>query len=236
LIGIRLDNASVASLAFAHPHEVTMSIQRVAVLTVLLAALAAILGSALPALATGGTATPVPPDRATTLAEAPMGARRSSTSVLDGRTVLNAASQPGAETSIESGVSAQAAVGVAPLYEGNAISATRPVCWQNSARSTWGTWPYDQRITDATYWCAIYGSHITYRTSSTSVGGTLCGVGWRSNQLIVGGVGHTFTSFTTRASAGSSCPTTIPWITIHTTHHDDVKRNDRGVTSFVGAR
>ena len=212
-----------------------MSIRRAALLGMLLAALVAILGSALPALAVGGTASPLAPDQATQLAAAPLGAGTSTTSVVDGRTVLDAGSLPGADTSIEPGLSAQAAVGLAPLDEANAISASKPVCWQSSARSTWGTWPYDQRITDTTYWCAVYGSHITYRTSSTSAGGTLCGVGWRSNQLIGGGVGSGFTSFTTRASAGFACPTTIPWITIHTTHHEDVKRTDRGVTSFVGA-
>jgi hypothetical protein len=212
-----------------------MAIRRAALPALFLAVLVAILASALPALATGGTAALLPPDQATALANAPLGAAASATSVVDGRTVLDAGSLPGADTSIESGISAQAAVGLAPLAEGNAISASKPVCWESSARSSWGTWPYDQRITDTAYWCAVYGRHITYRTSSTSAGGTLCGVGWRSNQLIGGGVGSGYTSFTTRASAGFACPTTIPWITIHTTHYEDVKRNDRGVTSVVGA-
>jgi hypothetical protein len=43
------------------------------------------------------------------------------------------------------------------------------------------------------------------------------------------------TFFTNRASAGFACPTVIPWITIHTTHHEDTKRNDRGVSTFVGS-
>ncbi|HEY5694007.1 MAG TPA: hypothetical protein VIR14_05815 [Gaiellaceae bacterium] len=158
----------------------------------------------------------------------------STTSVVDGQTALNAASVSGADTSIESGVSAQAAVGLTQLTEGNIISASRPVCWANSYWHQWGTWPYQQRITDTTYWCAVYASHITYRTSTTTASGTLCGVSWRARQLIAGGVGRGFTYFTNRASAGFSCETVIPWITIHTTHHEDVKRTDRGVTTLVG--
>ena len=113
-------------------------------------------------------------------------------------------------------------------------SATRPVCWANYIWHQWGTWPYQQRVTDTTYWCAVYNSHITYRTSMTTASGTLCGVDWRAGLLIGGGVGPGFTYFTRRASAGFSCQTVIPWITIHTTHHEDVKRNDRGVTTLVG--
>jgi len=143
--------------------------------------------------------------------------------------------KPGADTSIESGVTPQAAVGLAPLIEGNAISATiKPICWANAAWWQWGTWPYQQRITDTTYWCAVYGSHITFRTSNTTASGLLCGVEWRANGVIAGGVGKSFTYFTNRASAGFSCQTVVPWITLHTTHHEDVKRTDKGVTTWVG--
>jgi hypothetical protein len=99
----------------------------------------------------------------------------------------------------------------------------------------WGTWPYQQRITDTTYWCAVYGSHITYRSSTTTASGTLCAVNWRARQLIGGGVGPGFTYFTMRSSAGFACPTVIPWITLHTTHHEDVKRTDKGATTLVGS-
>jgi hypothetical protein len=99
----------------------------------------------------------------------------------------------------------------------------------------WGTWPYQQRITDTTYWCAVYGSHITYRSSTTTASGTLCAVNWRARQLIGGGVGPGFTYFTIRSSAAFACPTLIPWITLHTTHHEDVKRTDKGATTLVGS-
>jgi hypothetical protein len=217
--------------------EVTMSIRRQALLAMLLAAVVAALGTATPARALiEGPPTPLPPDQAQALATSPADVPTgSSTTVVDGRTALNASTTAGAVTSIESGVSPEAAVGILPLNESNAISATRPTCWANAAWHQWGTWPYQQRITDTTYWCAVFGSHITYRTSTTTASGTLCGVAWRSSALVGGGIGPGFTFFTNRASAGFSCPTVIPWIVIHTSHHEDVKRTARGVTSFVGS-
>jgi len=210
-----------------------MSVRRAAHLALLLAAMTAVLGSARPSAAADPT--PLPPDQAQALATAPTDTTGSTTSVVDGQTALNASTLPGSQTSIESGVSAQAAVGLVPLTEGNIVSAMRPVCWANLAWHQWGTWPYQQRITNTAYWCAVYGSHITYRSASTTTSGTLCATNWRQTQLIGGGVGPGFTYFTLRSSAGFSCPTIIPWITIHTSHHEDVKRNDRGVTTFVGS-
>jgi hypothetical protein len=213
-----------------------MSVRRAAVLAVLLAAATAILVSAASGVAAAdATPSALQPDQAQALMSAPADVPGgSSTQSVDGTTALGASSQPGADTSIESGLSPQAAVGLAPLNEGSVISATRPVCWANSAWSQWGTWPYQQRITDTTYWCAVFGSHITYRSSTTTASGTLCGVDWRAHALIGGGVGPGYTYFIVRASAGFSCETAIPWITLHTSHHVDVKRNDRGVTTFAG--
>ena len=209
-----------------------MSGRRAVPLAVLLAAMAATVGST--GRAAAADAAPLPPDQAQALATA-SDTTGSTTSVVDGQTALNASAVAGAQTSIESGVSAQAAVGLVPLTENNILSASRPVCWANAAWHQWGTWPYQQRITNTAYWCAVFGSHITYRSSSTTTSGTLCETNWRQSQLIGGGVGPGFTYFTIRGSAGFSCPTVIPWITIHTTHHEDVKRNDRGVTTFAGS-
>jgi hypothetical protein len=214
-----------------------MFVRRARPLLLLLAAVTAIVCSAVPAGAmVVGSPQPLPPDQATALATATadVPAGSSSTQSVDGATALNASTLPDAETSIEAGVSPQAAVGLTQLNEAS-ISTTRPVCWANAAWHQWGTWPYQQRIIDTTYWCAVYGSHITYRTSTTTASGTLCGVSWRSRALIAGGVGPGFTYFTNRASAGFSCPTVFPWITIHTTHHEDTKRTDTGATSFVGS-
>lgn len=216
-----------------------MSRRRAALLALLLVVVAAILGSAGPAAADLGTPTPLSPDKAQALALATAPADvadGSSTSAVDGGTVLDASAAPDAQTSIEPGISRGAAVGLVPLIEPDsaATTATRASCWANSMWHQWGTWPYQQRVTDTTYWCAIYNKHITYRTSTTTASGLLCGVSWRAGALIAGGVGRGFTYFTNRASAGFSCQTIIPWITLHTTHHLDVKRTDTGRTTQVG--
>ncbi len=221
-----------------------MSIRRPALLAMLVAAVVVILGSAVPALADFGLPGPSPsaPDDAQALATAtasvPSG---SSTTAVDGQTALNASTLPGAATSVEAGVSTQAAVGLAPLNDSDSgtniasVPATRASCWASQAWHQWGTWPYQQRITDSTYWCAVFDKHITYRTSTTTASGLLCGVSWRASALIGGGIGPGFTYFTNRASANFTCQTAVPWIAIHTTHHLDTKRTDRGVTTEVGS-
>ncbi len=214
-----------------------MSVRRAVLLALLLAAVAAIVGSATPARADSGTATPLSPDQAQALATAPADVPDgSSTSAVDGNTVLDASASPDAQTSIEAGISPEAAVGLVPLIEPGtpASAATRASCWANAMWHQWGTWPYQQRVTDTTYWCAILNKHTTYRTSTTTASGTLCGVNWRAMALIDGGIGRGFTYFTNRASAGFSCQTIVPWITLHTTHHVDVKRTDTGLTVQVG--
>jgi hypothetical protein len=220
-----------------------MSLRRPTLLALLLAAVV-ILVWAVPALAADSIPGPSPyaPDDAQALANAtaavPSG---SSTTAVDGQTALNASSLPGADTSAEADISPQAAVGLAPLNDSGdgsyiaSVPATRASCWASQAWHQWGTWPYQQRITDTTYWCAIFDKHITYRTSTTTASGLLCGVGWRAGALIGGGVGPGFTYFTNRASANFVCQTAIPWIAIHTTHHLDTKRTDRGVTTEVGS-
>lgn len=208
-----------------------MSLRRAVSLAMLLVATAAVLATAVPALAADATA--LPPDQAQSLASTGPETSGSTTTAVDGQTALDAAALPGAETSVEAGVSPDAAVGLATLTE-SVLPQTRPVCWANSYWHQWGTWPYQQRITDTTYWCAVYGNHITYRTSTTTASGTLCAISWRAGALIAGGVGPGYHYFTHRASGGFACPTIIPWITIHTSHHEDIKRTDRGVTTLVG--
>lgn len=216
-----------------------MSERRAARVAVLLATVAAMLGLAGPALAMvddpggGGTATLLSPADASTLANAPAPdpSSGSSTSAVDSATALAASSAPGADTFVEGGDSPEAAVGLSLATP----ASLRPICWANAAWHRWGTWPYQQKLIDTTYWCAVYGNHITYRTSSTTASGTFCATGWTASQLIAGGVGPGFTYFTTRSSAGFSCATVIPWIVLHTTHHQDIRRGDKGGTSFVGS-
>jgi hypothetical protein len=213
-----------------------MSLRRLTRLAMLFAAAAAVLGSVVSARAVGGNPAPLPSDQATALATAAADVPSGSlTQSVDGQTALNASTDPAADTVIESDLTPQAAVGVADPTGPSPSPTARPTCWSNSMWHQWGTWPYQQRITDTTYWCAVYNSHITFRTSTTTASGFFCGVDWRTGMLIAGGVGKGFTYFTRRSSAGFSCQTDIPWIAIHTTHHEDVKRTDRGVTTLVGS-
>ena len=206
--------------------------------------IAAFSGAA-PALADDSAAL-LSPDDASALIAAPATTGASGTSAVDASTALAAASSPGAVTSVEPDLTLDEAVGLDPTSTSTSTTAalrfgtsslatisTTPTCWANAYWSRWGTWPYEQKITDTTYWCAIYGSKVTYRTSSVTGSGTLCGVSWRASQLIAGGVG--FPSFTMRSSAGFSCPTIIPWIVLHPTHYLDVRRDSRGGTVMVGS-
>jgi hypothetical protein len=38
-----------------------------------------------------------------------------------------------------------------------------------------------------------------------------------------------------RSSAGWSCATVVPWVTLHPSHYEDVSRNDWGSTAEVGS-
>ena len=162
--------------------------------------------------------TPLPPAEAEALvgaaAEVSSG---SETRAVSPQEALAAATLPGALV-----------VGVAP-----AATAAATACSANAAWHQWGTWPYEQRITDTTYWCAVYGGQITYRSSSVTATGTLCGSNWTASQLISGGIGYSW--FVMRSSAGFSCPTVIPWVTLHPSHYEDIARNAWGSTSEVGS-
>lgn len=197
-----------------------------------------------PALADDAAAL-LSPDDASALIADPGVSGISATSVVDSSTALAAASAPGALTDYASDLTLDQAVGLDPTTSSmtalhSRTSATslagftlvKPKCWSSVYWGRWGTWPYEQKITDTTYWCALYGSRITYRTSSVTGGGTICALSWRASQLIGGGVGYP--TFTMRSSAGFSCPTVIPWIVLHPTHHLDVRRDSRGNTTLLG--
>ena len=127
------------------------------------------------------------------------GARREQlgTRAVSPEEALAAASLPGATVSVTAGLSLEQAVGLAPAAAKPATRAAAPGpsasdasgCAANVASWRWGTWPYDQWINDTTYWCAVYGDHITYRSSSVSAGGTLCGTNSTGSALISGGLG-----------------------------------------------
>jgi hypothetical protein len=215
----------------------------IALAVVLVAAVTALGGAAV--AAADDTPALLSPDAATALAGTPGTPSVSPTVVVDPNTALAAASASGAVTAYESDMTLDEAVGLDPTSSTSSTStASSPstlsigtlsvpkTCWSSSVGDRWGTWPYEQKLTETSYWCAIYGQKVTYLTSSITGGGTICGLSWRASQLISGGVG--FPYFTMRSSAGWSCPTTIPWFVLHPSHYLDVKRNDVGVTAVVG--
>jgi hypothetical protein len=175
-----------------------------------------------------GGARPLPVAEATALAAAG-GSSGSSTWAVSADQALAAASQPDATVSVAPGLSLREAVGLGSTAAVAAEAASG--CAANAAWWQWGTWPYEQRITDTTYWCAVYCDRITYRSSSVTGGGTLCSTNWTGSALISGGIGYSW--FVMRSSAGFSCPTVIPWITLHPSHSLDVSRNAWGNSAIV---
>ena len=105
-------------------------------------------------------------------------------------------------------------------------------CSANRAYRTWGR-ADEQQLSDTTYWCAVFGDHITYYSTTVNATGTLCNTGWTSNQVISGGIGYTW--FVTRSSAGWSCPTVVPWLNLHPSHYMDYSRNAWGNTEYIGS-
>jgi hypothetical protein len=209
--------------------------------TILIAALALLAPGAASAKPAPG-AKPLPVAQAEALAGAPAAVSSGSdTRAVSPQEALAASALPGATVAVAPGLSLQQAVG---LTAADSVSSAEPsltapaaaeytACSANAAWHEWGTWPYEQRITDTTYWCAVYGGHITYRSSSVNGSGTLCGTGWTSSQLISGGIGYSW--FVLRSSAGFSCPTVVPWLTLHPSHYEDIARNSWGSTAEVGS-
>ena len=192
--------------------------RRTALLLVLLLLVTA---AALVPTASAGGPQPLAPGQAQALANAAPAAQTGSvTRPATPQEAAAAAALPGATVST-------------PVQSVAATTAAATSCWATAFWRQWGTWPYEQKITDTTYWCAVYGDHITYISSSVNGTGTLCGTSWTTSQLISGGIGYSW--FVQRSSAGFSCPTAIPWVSLHPSHYTDVSRNDWGSTAEVGS-
>jgi hypothetical protein len=190
-------------------------------------------GAAMAKAPPAGGARPLPPAEATTLAATGVSSGSVTRSV-SADEALAAATRPGATVSVAPGLSLREAVGLgsAGATPSATVAAEAAIgCAANAAWWQWGTWPYEQRITDTTYWCAVYGDHITYRSSSVDGNGTLCSTNWTGSALVSGGIGYSW--FVMRSSAGFACPTVIPWITLHPSHYLDVSRNAWGNSAIV---
>ncbi|HYX89362.1 MAG TPA: hypothetical protein VE753_08335 [Gaiellaceae bacterium] len=134
---------------------------------------------------------------------------------------------------------AAAAARPGAVTEGAVPSARSPVavaadpCWSITGLWTeWGTWPYQQRVTEDRYWCAYsWGGTQYYRSSTVRLGSTLCShnSGWQ--ERISGGNGYTWT--VVRTGGSFSCATTIPWITLHYDRWQDWSCNTWGNCAWV---
>jgi hypothetical protein len=198
-----------------------------------------------PAPVPGPAATPLPLDQAAALVAAAPATAPDALAVqaVSPQQALAAATAPGAAVYVAPGLSLQQAVGARLSAAGlssttasggvaSPASAEAVGCSSVADGGTWGTWPYEQRVSFTVYWCAVYGNHITYYSATTNGGGTLCGVSWTSNQPISGGIPYSWV--VQRGSAGFSCPTVIPWVNLHPSHYLDVSVNAWGSAAEVG--
>jgi hypothetical protein len=168
-----------------------------------------------------GKAKPLDPNEAQALASAPGQSLQTSISPVSKLDALAASTQPGAQIELAPGFATPA----------QAIAAsTGCTAWQSGWG--WGTWPYDQQVYDHTYYCAVTGDHITFRTTTVTTGGTLCGTESRTNWIVSGGIGYFW--MVVHAQARFSCPTVVPWVTLHPTDWLETSYNAWGNAAQVG--
>jgi hypothetical protein len=144
---------------------------------------------------------------------------------------LAAASQPGADVDLLPGITPQQATGLSPTPATSHASETEggdttgSTCWFASVWGEWGIYPYQQRVTDNTYWCGR-GGILTYRDTYATLGSSLCTHDNGYDFRIGGAVGN----FYVLLQVGGSFSCGLPWIggyntdrwlrTIHTAYGD----------------
>jgi hypothetical protein len=191
---------------------------RKALITLLLAAII------VPAAQAGngnGKAKPLDPTQAQTLVSTAGASLGTSVTAISKDDALAASRQAGAQTEVASGFATTQ----------QAIAASTG-CASYQSGWGWGTWPYDQQVYDHTYYCAVTGDHITYRSTTVTTGGTLCGTESRNNWIVSGGIGYFW--MVVHAEARFSCPTVVPWVTLHPTDWLETSYNAWGNAAQVG--
>jgi hypothetical protein len=167
------------------------------VLAVLTAALVAVPIAA--ADRSRGNPKPLPPDQAAPLIAAPGTGGVDATPVSKAG-ALAAMQGPGAATSVDSAYASAAA----------AVEAATG-CAAYDAHWGWGTVPYDHTIHSVTYFCAVYGDHITSYSTTVTTDQTFCSRSSADHFTYSGGVGYSWV--TVQANAVWNCPIigVIPW-------------------------
>lgn len=151
-----------------------------------------------------GKAKPLDPTDAQTLASTPGGSLGTTVTPVSKQDAIAAAQLPGASTVVAPGFASTTA----------AVAASSG-CASYQSGWRWGTWPYDQEVYDHTYYCAITGQYITYRSTVVTVDGTLCSAESRDDWITSGGIGYFW--MVVHAQARFSCPTAIPYVSLHPT-------------------
>ena len=189
------------------------------VLVPLLIALAAV-----PAAAAGnghGNGKPLDPVDAQALAAAPGASLGTTVTPVSKQEALGAAQLPDASTAIAAGFQSAAA----------AVDASTG-CASYRSGWRWGTWPYDQLVYEHTYYCAVTGQYITYRSTVVTAGGTLCSAESRDNWITSGGIGYFW--MVVHAEVRFSCPTAVPYVSLHPTDWLETSYNAWGNAAQVG--
>ena len=193
---------------------------------VLIAVLFAVLATAIavPAAYAGngnGKVKPLDPEQAQALASAPGYSVGTSVVPTTKQEALAAASLPGAQTTLAAGFATPQ----------QAVTASTG-CAAYDSGWHWGTWPYDQQVTDHTYYCAVTGDRITYRSTTVTAGGTLCDSESRDNWIVSGGIGYFW--MVVHAQSRFSCPTAVPWVNLHPSDWVETSYNAWGNAAQVG--
>jgi hypothetical protein len=115
----------------------------------------------------------------------------------------------------------------------NAVTAT-VLCYSAALRETWGTYPYQRRVTDNEYWCAPQGGNLSYRTShvllNDGISG-LCSASGPYSFKFGGGVGYRYVYV---QSGGHFACTTLGIYTIYSNPYQKWAIYAWGYVSYMG--
>jgi hypothetical protein len=140
-----------------------------------------------------GKARPLPADQAMPLLSSPTVVDQSPAKTVSKDDALAAMTAPGAATTLADGYASTA---------GAVAAATG--CAAEVSHVGWGTWPYQRDLYENTYWCAVYGDHITSYSTTVTTNQTLCSRSDADHFTYSGGVGYSWV--TVQADATWSCP------------------------------
>jgi hypothetical protein len=136
---------------------------------------------------------PLPPEQAMPLLDAPVVVDQSTAAPVSKDAALAAMTGQGAATTVAGGYASPAA----------AVAAATG-CASVTSRVSWGTWPYQRVLYENTYWCAVYGDHVTSYSTTVTTDQTLCSRQNSDRFTYSGGVGYSWV--TVQANATWSCP------------------------------